>query len=179
MRRHPISTAITLATLLSINACKERPTDLASIAPDKEFTPSGETAQDVAAIPESGICSLENVLVSADGSSSPGDVPNSWTVGRGELFRLYGFAINKQKESVPGKLTLLLVGPKVYKRDAATGSPRPDVARVYNLPVFAKAGYECEVGFDAVVPGQYEVFGLHADGDRQLVCRTFQTITVR
>jgi hypothetical protein len=179
MKRYPISRAIALAALLGFNACKERPTDLASIAPEKEFAPSGETAQNVAAIPESGICSLESVLTSADNTSNPGDVPNSWTVGRGELYRLYGFVINKQQESVPARITLLMVGARVYQRDAATGSPRPDVAAAYNLPAFAKAGYECETGFDAVAPGKYEVFGVHTAGDRRLVCRTFQTITVR
>lgn len=199
-RMNTLSMLVAIGILLAFAGCRERPADTgggsaeaqstASVAPQsrkatqnidpsKKFTSSSETASGLQALPVSGICSLENVRRASDNYSSKGDVANSWNVQRGELYRLFGFAINERDSAVPSAIRLLLVGKKVYSITAPTGFSRPDVAEARHVADFAHSGYETDAVFDDVEPGRYDVIAVRDDAGQTASCPTGQSITVR
>jgi hypothetical protein len=180
-----MKTTILLVLLASaiagIPGCRERPQQRrADGAPDQQFAVSAESAATVLGSPQFDVCSLENVRSVSDNTSNPGDAANSWKVGRGETYEVSGFAVDKAQGTVPHTIRLLLVGKGVYAVTTKTGVERPDVAQYFTWGSFSRAGYSCQVAFDDVAPGDYQVLIAQAEDNRSfLVCRTFQTITIR
>lgn len=169
-------------TIAAIGApgCRERPRQKrADVAPDQQFAVFAESASTVLAASEFGVCSFENVRTVSDNTSNPGDAPNSWTVGRGEAYEVSGFAVDKTQGIVPQTIKILLAGKSVYGVTIRTGVARPDVAEYFTWGGFLRSGYSCQVAFDDVAPGDYQVLLTQAEGNRTSVCRTFQTISVR
>jgi hypothetical protein len=152
---------------------------LQTISVYKQFAVTEESPDAILALPQFDVCSIDNVLSTSDNSSHPGDVPNSWNVEKGESYNLSGFALDKARGSVPKAIRLLLVGKRVYSITLETGLERPDVAQYFTQDSFRRSGYSSEVRFDDVPPGDYKVVVTKTQGNRTLVCRTFQTITVR
>jgi hypothetical protein len=171
-----------LLTIAIIGApgCRERPHQRrADVAPDQQFAISPESAATVLGAPQFDVCSLENVRSVSDNTSNPGDAANSWKIGRGEAYEVSGFAVDKAQGIVPQTIRLLLVGKSVYAVTTKTGVERPDVAQYFTWGSFLRSGYSCQVAFDDVAPGEYQMLVAQAEGSRILVCRTFQTVTVR
>lgn len=166
--------------LTGIPGCRERPKHRrADVAPDQQFAVSAESAAAVLGAPQFDVCSFENVRSVSDNASNPGDAANSWIVGRGEAYEVSGFAVDKVQGIVPQTIRLVLAGKSVYAVTTKTGVERPDVAEYFTWGSFLRSGYSCLVAFDDVAPGDYQVLVAQAEGNRTLVCRTFQTITIR
>jgi hypothetical protein len=166
--------------LTGILGCRERPKQRrADVAPDQQFAILAESAGTVLGAPQFGICSFENVRSVSDNTSNPGDAENSWIVGRGEAYEVSGFAVDKAQGIVPQTIRLVLVGKSVYAVATKTGVERPDVAQYSTRGSFLRSGYSCQVAFDDVAPGDYQILIAQAEGNRTLVCWTTQTITIR
>ena len=169
-----------LALSFALVACRERPsTPTTGEDLGNQFAVRDDTPATIGALPQGGICSLENILTRTNNASNAGDAPNTWKVRRGQGYRIFGFATNKDAGLVPTTITVALVGSKVYELDANTGSQRPDVAQAFNVPVFAQSGYQVDASFDRVEPGSYQAIVLYKDGERRIACPTGQTITVQ
>lgn len=169
-----------MIAMIGIPGCRERPRqNRADVASDQQFAVSAELPAAVLSAPQFDVCSLENVRSVSDNSSNPGDAVNTWSVEKGEAYTLDGFAADRVRGNVPKVIRLLLVGKKVFAVTAKTGVERPDVASYFTWGSFLRAGYSCEVAFDDVAPGDYQVLVAQSEGSSTLVCRTFQTITIR
>lgn len=156
------------------------PAARAPVPATAQFAPVTETAAAVRAAKEIGVCSLENVLSVADNATHPGSQPNSYVAGKGQAYKLIGFATNKETKTVPQQVRLALVGSdKVYGLATATGAERPDVAKFFSVSAFSGAGYQADAAFDDVAPGEYAVFVLEGDAAAMLACPTHQTLTVK
>ena len=171
--------AVVAITMIVVSGCRERPRHKRAIVEsDRQFAIAGESAEALLALPQFD-CSLENVRTVSNNSSHPGEIPNSWKVEKGETYEVSGFAINRAQGSVPRAIRLVLIGKSVYSVAAETGVGRPDVAQYFASGSFLRAGYSSEVAFDDVPVGDYQVVVTQTEGSRALVCRTFQTISIR
>jgi len=153
--------------------------EAAAPAPGPQFDVAKESPEQVLAMKPVQTCALENVAALVDNLPRPGAAPNSWSVGKGQAYRLIGFASNRDAGAVPATFRLVLVGAKVYALAAATGAARPDVAAYFKTPAFAKAGYQADAAFDRVDAGEYRVFALQGAGAETLACPTYQRVTVK
>ena len=151
----------------------------ADVPADAQVADEQVSLADIQGMKESAACSMESALYLADATQSPGPMPNTYLVGRGKHYQLSGFVTNKETGSVPANFRLVLVGAKSYAIAAHTGSERPDVAEYFKQPAFAKAGYQADVAFDDVEPGEYQVFVIEGEGNDRLACPTHQLLTVR
>jgi hypothetical protein len=100
-------------------------------------------------------------------------------VAKGAAYKLIGFATDVEKGAVPKAVRMVLVGAQSYRKDFVAGLERPDVATYFKIPALGIAGYQLDVGFDHVAPGEYAVFILDLDGVDPLACPTHQTITIK
>ncbi|WP_130619627.1 hypothetical protein [Dyella amyloliquefaciens] len=91
---------------------------------------------------------------------------------------LAGWMVDARSTAVPGKIELVLEGPKTFVADGTTGSRRPDIARAKGLKVFETSGYATTVDLKAVAPGRYRVVVLGFTGTETLACDTRKTISV-
>jgi hypothetical protein len=172
--------ALLAAAMVASPGCRERPKHRrADVAPNQEFTVSAELPAVVLGSPQFDVCSFESVRSVSDNTLNPGDAPNSWVGERGEAYEVAGFAVDKARGTVPQTIRLLLVGKAVYAVTIKTGVERPDVAQYFTWGSFLRAGYACQVAFDDVTPGDYQVLVGQTEDNRTFVCRTFQTITIR
>lgn len=90
-----------------------------------------------------------------------------------------GWAAGTQMDSVPASVRLLLKGARDYTVDAATGMPRPDVAKANKHPAWAAAGYSVQADLSAVAPGTYTpVLEFSLDGKR-MQCATQHKLTIQ
>lgn len=175
-----MTVVLVTVAMTGIPGCRERPKQSrADVAPDQQFAVSAEPSSAVLAAPQFDVCSFENVRSISDNTPNRGDAANSWDVGRGQGYEVSGFAVDKARGTVPQIIRLLLVGERVYAVTTKTGVERPDVAQYFTWGSFLRAGYSCQVAFDDVAPGDYQVLIAQAEGNRTLVCQTFQTITIR
>lgn len=161
-------------TTATVAAVAER----AAVGPEGQFASSDDSAKGIDARTPSPTCSLENVITIADNSLNPGDAPNTYSVDKGKLYKLIGFATDKEAGKVPKSFRMMLLGDHVYSIKGATGAKRPDVATFFKVPGFADAGYQIDAAFDDVEPGSYRVVVLR-DGQDDRACPTFQTLIVR
>lgn len=142
------------------------------------FVPSSETPESMTAMQTGGVCSLENVVTVSDNVSRPGDMPNSYKVSRDSGYRLVGFAINKDKGAAPTNIEIVLSGLQSYSIRVESGRPREDVAKYFDNPAFANAGFMGDADFSGVEAGDYAVYVLEHDGDEKAACSTNQAIAV-
>lgn len=99
---------------------------------------------------------------------------------KGEL-RVVGWAATRNKQN-PGVFTVNLVdraSGAAYTVGAATGKPRPDVARVLGAPGLAMAGFDAVFQLDQVVPGTYDVLLAYSSGNSTNYCSTTATVYVK
>lgn len=148
------------------------------VVPGTRFQPSQETPETIAAALTGGVCSVENVVTVPDETASPGERPNTYKASLGSGYRLVGFAVNKDRGTVPANVDLLLSGVTSYRVPVQTGRPRGDVADFFKNPAFAKAGYMVDVAFTGVQPGEYALYFVETDGEAKAYCATNQSITV-
>lgn len=183
-----LSVATTLAACSEKADEKPRPTPAARgadaaeaaapVVPGAKFQPAQETPEAIAAALSGGVCSVENVVTVPDETASPGTRPNTYKASRDVGYRLVGFAVNKDRGTVPATVDLLLSGVNSYRVPVQTGRPRGDVADFFKNPAFAKAGYMVDVAFTGVQPGEYAVYFVETDGQARAYCATNQSISV-
>lgn len=90
-----------------------------------------------------------------------------------------GWVASAQANSVPAGVQLVLQGPHDYAVNAATGMPRPDVAKANNRPAWATAGYSVKADLSAVVPGIYTpVLEFSTDG-KSMLCVAQHKLTIQ
>lgn len=157
-------------------APKAEPAEAAPVGP--QFATSTETQDGLASRAGTGVCSIENMVVAPEGAAATSDKPNTYQVARDQVFRMVGFAVNKDKGSVPTDIEIVLTGNKTYSLKSATGGDREDVAQFFKNPSFAKAGFMQDASFAAVEPGEYAMYILSQDGDESIVCPTHQGVKV-
>lgn len=182
-----------LAFACALAACSEkgdqkpRPTPNAStgaaepaapVVPGEQFQAAQETSEAISAALTGGVCSVENVVTVPDETPSPGDRPNTYKATRDKGYRMVGFAVNKDRGTVPATVDLVLSGVNSYRVPVQTGRPRGDVADYFKNPAFAKAGYMVDVAFTGVQPGSYAVYFAETDGTTRSYCATNQSITI-
>lgn len=182
-----------LAIAWTLAACSEkadekpRPTPAASsraseqavaVVPGEQFQSAQDTSEGINAALTGGVCSVENVVTVPDEMASPGDRPNTYKATRDKGYRLVGFAVNKDRGTVPATVDLVLSGVNSYRVPVQTGRPRGDVADYFKNPAFAKAGYMADVAFTQVQPGSYAIYFAETDGTARSYCATNQSITV-
>lgn len=182
-----------LAVACALAACSEkadekpRPVPAASskaaepsapVVPGEQFEVAQDTAEAINAALTGGVCSVENVVTVPDETASPGDRPNTYRAARDVGYRLVGFAVNKDRGTVPATVDLILSGVNSYRVPVQTGRPRGDVADYFKNPAFAKAGYMVDVAFTQVQPGSYAIYFAQTEGAVRLYCATNQSITV-
>lgn len=143
-----------------------------------QFAVSTETQDGLAGKAHTGVCSIENMVVAPEGETAASDKPNTYEVNRDKVFRMVGFAVHKDKGSVPADVEIVLTGNKTYTLNAATGGDREDVAQFFKNPAFAKAGFMQDASFAAVEPGEYAMYILSKDGGEAVVCPTHQGVRV-
>lgn len=143
-----------------------------------QFAASTETQDGLAARSHSGTCSIENMVVAPEGESATSDKPNTYQVSRDKVFRMVGFAVNKDKGSVPADIGIVLTGNKTYELKSKTGGDRADVADFFKNPAFAKSGFMQDASFEGVEPGEYAIYVVSHDGTEAAVCPTHQGVKV-
>jgi hypothetical protein len=150
----------------------------APVPPGAQFQAAQETPDAIAAALTGGVCSVENVVTVPDETASPGERPNTYVATRDKGYRLVGFAVNKDRGTVPAEVELILSGVNSYRVPVQTGRPRGDVADYFKNPAFAKAGYMADVAFNQVQPGDYALFFAETEGGAKAYCATNQSITI-
>ena len=75
-------------------------------------------------------------------------------VSRRSGLRLAGWAVDREAETVPTAVELILDGTRYRCR---SGLPRTDVAEYFGEPGFAAAGFECLLPPGALAPGEHRV----------------------
>lgn len=194
-----IKSVVVVGMLFALGACSEKADDASvtagkpidgqesdglprppkvEVSANAQFALSNETPDSIAEVQTSGVCSLENIVTIADNASSPGDKPNSYKVKNNEAYRVVGFSTNKDRGTVSEDIEIVISGLKSYSVRLTTGGPREDVAKYFNNPDFAKAGYMHDVAFSNVEPGDYAIYVLEHDGAKKAACSTSQSITV-
>lgn len=143
-----------------------------------QFAIYSETQDGLASRVNGGVCSVENVVTAPDGRAAASDTPNTYQVDRNTVFRMVGFAVNKDKDLVPADIEIVLTGNKTYSLKSNTGGDREDVGKFFGNPAFAKAGFMQDASFAAVEPGEYAMYVVSTDGDMLAVCPTHQGIRV-
>lgn len=143
-----------------------------------QFTVSSETQDGLASKVNNGVCSVENVVALPDESAAASDKPNTYEVDRKSEFRLVGFAVNKDKDSVPEDIEIVLTGNKTYSLKSKTGGDREDVGKFFGSPAFAKAGFMQDASFTGVEAGEYAMYVLSGSGETLEVCPTHQGVRV-
>lgn len=142
------------------------------------FVPSAETQDGLAAKANAGVCSVENVVIAPDGAAATSDKPNTYQVTRDAVYRMVGFAVNKDKGIVPADIEIVLTGDKSYALKSTTGGDREDVAKFFGNPAFGKAGFMQDASFKDVAPGEYAIYVVSSDGGETAVCPTHQGVIV-
>ena len=90
-----------------------------------------------------------------------------------------GWAAGAQTDKVPAGVQLVLKGAQDYAVNAATGMPRPDVAKANKHPGWAAAGYSVNADLSAVAPGTYTpVLEFSVDG-KSMQCTTQHKLTIQ
>lgn len=90
-----------------------------------------------------------------------------------------GWAAGAQTDNVPASVQLVLKGAQNYAVDAATGMPRPDVAKAGKHPGWAAAGYSVKADLSAVAPGIYSPVLEFNVGGKQMLCLTQHKLTIQ
>ena len=140
-----------------------------------QFVESKESRLKIKLADKYGTCSLENILARSDNSTRRAG-ENTYKLEKSKVFKLTGFAINKDEKKVPKSIILYLIGNKSYELNALINNERVDVQDFFKEPSFKFSGYVSESGFKDVDPGEYEFF--LRDTDTIKICPTFQKITV-
>ena len=143
------------------------------------FVPSAETQDGLAAKANAGVCSIENVVIAPEGAAATSSKPNTYQVARDAVYRMVGFAVNKDKGVVPAGIEIMLTGNKTYALASMTGGDREDVAKFFDNPAFGKAGFMQDASFKDVEPGEYAIYVVSVDGAETAVCPTHQGMIVQ
>ena len=183
----------TLALASTLVACSEKMDEKPAQAPAAASGTNAPSAPAVPGVPfqaaqvgpeaiaaalTGGVCSVENVVTVPDETASPGARPNTYKADRDKGYRMVGFAVNKDRGTVPANVELVLSGVESYRVAVETGRPRGDVADYFKNPAFAKAGYMVDVAFTQVKPGEYALYFAEKDGEATAYCATNQSITI-
>ena len=140
-----------------------------------QFVESKESRLKTQLADKYGNCSLEMIIARSDNSSRLIGT-NTYKLEKNKVFKLGGFAVNKEDKKVPKSIILYLIGNKSYELNALINNERVDVQDFFKEPSFKLSGYVSEAGFKNVDPGEYEFF--LRDTDTIKICPTFQKITV-
>lgn len=163
------------ALMLVLAGCGDSTPLPAGSAPTSDYTPSTGA---FAAAPASSFgnalavntCNLDAVNDKPTGS---GPLPHTSTA------TFSGWAASAQPNSVPAGVQLVLQGAHDYVVNAATGMPRPDVAKANAQPGWAMAGYSVKADLSAVAPGTYApVLEFSVDG-KQMQCAIGTKLTIQ
>lgn len=97
----------------------------------------------------------------------------------GSVAAFAGWAADATANTVPVGVQLMLKGAQDYAVNAATGMPRPDVARSNNRPAWSTAGYSVKADLSAVAPGTYTpVLEFSVDG-KPMLCTTRHKLAIQ
>lgn len=72
----------------------------------------------------------------------------------------------------PDQFAIVLAGQETYAFRGTAGGERPDVAKILKAEGLAKAGFNVEVKFDGVAPGEYAVSFIQEDNGHTIQCLT-------
>lgn len=161
--------------MLVLAGCGDSTPLPAESAPTSDYTPStgafaAEPASSFGNALAVNTCNLDAVNDKPTGSEP---LPHASTA------TFSGWVASAQANSVPAGAQLVLQGPHDYVVNAATGMPRPDVAKVNNRPAWVTAGYSVKADLSAVIPGTYTpVLEFSMDG-KSMLCVTQHKLTIQ
>ncbi len=177
MRGTPtVATIITTCLLvLSLVSCGDSTPLLAGSAPTGNYSPSmGAFAATPAS--SSGIALVVTTCnLDAVNDKPAGDEP----LRHASTATFSGWAAGAQTDNVPASVQLLLKGTQNYAVDAATGMPRPDVAKANSRPGWAAAGYSVKADMSAVAPGTYTPVLEFSVKGKPMLCATQHKLTIQ
>lgn len=139
------------------------------------YTPSTGAFAAISALPSQGVTTVDTCNLDAVNDKPAGSEP----VQHGSVVTFSGWAADAVANTVPASVQLVLKGAQDYAVDAATGAPRPDVAKANNRPKWAAAGYSVKADLSAVAPGTYTpLLAFDVDG-KPVQCPTSHQLTVQ
>ncbi len=171
-----ISIALVALALAGCGNSTPLPADSAPDAPvSGNYTPSTGA---FAAIPDKS--SGNAVSVNSCNLDAVNDKPaGSEPLARDSTAVFAGWAAGAGTDSVPAGVQLVLKGVRDYAVDAATGFPRPDVAKANNHAGWTAAGYAVNADLSAVASGTYTpVLEFSVDG-KPMQCATQHKLMVQ
>jgi hypothetical protein len=177
MRSTPtVATIITTCTLvLSLAGCGDSVPLPAGSAPTASYTPPTGT---FAAVPASS--SGNALVVTTCNLDAVNDKPaGDESLPHATAATFAGWAAGAQTDNVPASVQLLLKGTQDYAVDAATGMPRPDVAKANNHDGWAAAGYAVKADMSAVAPGTYTPVLKFSVKGKLMLCATQHKLTIQ
>ena len=149
-----------------------------SAGAQNQFTEAGNSPATIAEMRQAGTASLDSVTPAGTAGAQQPPL-EAFRVTKGKLYRIDGYAINKDAGTVPPTIRIMLVGDSAYELIAKTGVDRGDVADYFKNTAFATAGFSTEAAFDNVRPGTYTVFAVEGDGSAMVSHPTHKTISVQ
>ena len=150
----------------------------ASSGASNQFAQAAISPAAIAEMQQTGNASLDSVTPAGEPAAQqpPRD---EFKVSRGKLYRIEGFALNKDAGTVPQTIRITLVGASAYELTTKTGIERGDVGDYFKNPAFTGAGFSIEAAFDKVQPGTYTVVIIEGEGAGTTSHPTHKTITVQ
>lgn len=175
MRAPLLSVEVVAISLLAVALAGCGKSGLPSSSASNNYTPSTGT---FAAIPVSS--SREAAVVNTCNLDAVNDKPaGSEILQHGSTATFAGWAADAGSEAVPTGVQLVLKGTQDYAVNAATGLPRPDVAKAGNRPGWSAAGYSVKADLAVVSPGSYTpVLKFSVDG-KPMQCATQHKLTIQ
>lgn len=158
-----ITLAATLASLLAVSGCQDRPasgtpadTPSATVEPGAPAAPVATAPGTFAPIEPATVQGAARAHCSIDRIGSARDMKLPVTVAPGREVVFSGW-IAAPGNVVPGSFRIVLAGPVVLAADATAGAGRPDVARVLKAESLANSGFNARVRLADAPEGEYKV----------------------
>lgn len=170
-----VAVSITLCALALAGCGDSTPLPAAGSAATARYTPSTGA---FAAIPASS--SGNALTVSTCNLDAINDKPvGSESLAHASTATFSGWAAGAQTDSVPADVQLVLKGTRDYAVNAATGMPRPDVAKANSRSGWAAAGYSVQADLSAVAPGTYAPVLEFSVKGKPMLCATQHKLTIQ